>query len=216
MSLHKSVNKIIDSEGDRIEKIRKIRDLINKNNSDQNTNRVIATDFFSDLEDFDLNNKGFERFQKQLEKTKKDAEAFNRSLSDNNRSAPFVINEINNINSLTELSSKFSDFETTSIKKAVKEREIYLKKRIEIEKVIQSINQITFGQYKENKDILKEYLNSENEEIAKAAKKRKDFFEFKPGPKTTDDDRTVDEKFADDLKFKEEQYKQYALALKNQ
>ena len=94
-----------------------------------------------------------------------------------------------------------------------------VKKRVEnlkrIEKVIGTINSITTDQYKNNKKILDEYLNSETEEIRKAAEKRKSFFELKPRKKPKEDNRTEDEKFEDDLKEKEKQFKNYNLALKN-
>ena len=215
------LNNIIDGEGDRIDKIKKIRELIVKNNADANNSndgirRIVADEFFSDVSDFDSYTGTIELFQKQLDKTKESARLFNKTLSDNNNDSPFVIQEINKINSITELNTKFSDFETTSIKKAVEQREKYLEKRKEIEGVIKNINSLKIDQYKKDKTILSEYLNSENELIKEAAEKRKAYFEFKPGKKLSKDDRTPNEKFADDLKSKEDQYKHYNLALKNE
>jgi TP901 family phage tail tape measure protein len=216
------LNDILDSEGDRIGKIRKVRELIDKNNSDSNNSsdgvrRVVADDFFSNIEDLDSYKKTIVLLEKQLNKTKESAENFNRSLSDNNSDAPFIIQEINKINSIAELNSKFADYETTSIKKALEQREQYLEKRKEIEGVIKNINSIKTDQYKKDKSILDEYLNSENQLIKEAAEKRKAYFEFVPGEKVPDkDDRTSAEKFIDDLKEKEEQYKHYNLALKNE
>lgn len=78
----------------------------------------------------------------------------------------------------------------------------------EVDSQIAKIKAITKEQYDSNKQILKEYLESENKEIKAAAEKRKALFEFKIDP---DGDKT----FSDYLKAKEEQYKAYAIAIEN-
>ncbi|MEE9408274.1 MAG: phage tail tape measure protein [Polaribacter sp.] len=81
---------------------------------------------------------------------------------------------------------------------------------------IKKITSINNYAYKKDRNIFKEYLNSKNEDIKAAAKKQKAFLDYKIPKKPGDDNRTAAEKFADDLKIKEEQYKHYNLALKNE
>ncbi len=128
-----------------------------------------------------------------------------------------------------EFSSSFSETAQNLISKLEKEKkELSLKLGIKIDeneindideetkKVIDKINAITSEQYRKNKSILKEFLESENELISNAALKRKKFFDFKPANSSDKDDRSEDEKFEDNLMLKEEQYKHYTLALKNE
>ncbi|WP_142783345.1 phage tail tape measure protein [Changchengzhania lutea] len=84
------------------------------------------------------------------------------------------------------------------------------KNRIKIITDLEKIGNVTAEQYKSNKNILKDYLASENKEIKEAAKKREAFFNFKPNPSgSSDDDRTDIERFEDDLKERKKQYDSY-------
>tara|TARA_B110001452_G_scaffold267033_1_gene275491 strand:- start:986 stop:4756 length:3771 start_codon:yes stop_codon:yes gene_type:complete len=75
---------------------------------------------------------------------------------------------------------------------------------------IQKIKSITTDQYKANKNIFKESLDSENKQIAEAAEKRKAFFDFKRPPGGDgEDDRTEIERFNDLLNERKKQYESY-------
>lgn len=205
-SYQKELNKIIDSEDDRLEKIRKIRALIIDNNASGQQRQDIP---FADLKQYDNLGQTLEGLRKRLIDTKDAADDFARSLSDNEADASFVIQEIQNINSLQELAQKYGDFETSSIKEAVKARREYLNERIKIEGVIQEINSVTIAQYKENNDVLKQYLQSDNEEIVKAAKARQRALNSNYTPTGTGAGDTSKDAFVEMLKAQEEKYKAY-------
>ena len=168
-------------------------------------------DIFNDL----IKSADFIKRQKEdLRKANEELEKVNGSLSiqqrklyDNENGYKKIVAQISKIKTLEGL-DQFNDFKFSKITDSVK-------KRKEIITDLNQIGAVTTKQYIKNKNILKEYLESENEEIKKAAEKRKAFFEFKPNPGGKKDDRTVDEKFADNLRLKQEQFKHYNLAIKN-
>ncbi len=206
-SYQKELNKIIDSEDDRLEKIRKIRALLVDNNA-SGQKRVDVP--FSDLEQYDNLGKTLVTLEARYQKTQKAKDNFERSLSDNNRDSGFVIQEIQNINSLQELNAKYGKFETESIKEAVSARKDYLKERIKIEGVLQEINSVSIQQYKNDNNALKKYLESDNEEIVKAAKARQRALNSNytgTGAGTGSDSKK--DAFIEMLKAQEDRYKAY-------
>ena len=110
-----------------------------------------------------------------------------------------VVSEINKVKSINDLSSYKEDYDFPKITEAIKARESVLND-------ISKVNSITKTVYQKNKDILKEYLNAENEEVKNAAIARIKILKGNaPKAETTS--------FNDKLKEKEEQYKAYNLAI---
>jgi len=143
-----------------------------------------------------------ESARKELEKVNFNLDEENRKIYDNEKGYEKIVNQIKNINSLNNL-EQFKGFNFPKIKEAVEER-----KKVIIE--LNSIKEITEDQYKANKNIFKESLDSENKQIAEAAKKRKAFFDFKrPTGGDGEDDRTEIERFNDLLNERKKQYKSY-------
>ena len=151
--------------------------------------------------------KDTEEARKELEKMNFVYDEQKVKLYDNEKAYKKIVSQISKINSLEGL-DKFKGFKFSKIVDAVKERKLIIAD-------LNSIGDVTKDQYKKNKNILKEFLNSENEEIKKAAEKRKAYFDFVPVKKPDKDDRTKAEKFEDDLRLKKNQYKHFNLALKN-
>ncbi|WP_028375986.1 phage tail tape measure protein [Leeuwenhoekiella sp. MAR_2009_132] len=205
-SYQKELNKIIDSEDDRLEKIRKIRALLVDSNA-SGQKRVDVP--FSDLEQYDNLGKTLGTLEERYKKTQKAADNYARSLSDNNRDSGFVIQEIQNINSLQELNAKYGKFETESIKEAVSARQDYLKERIKIEGILQELNSVSIQDYKANNEALKKYLESDNEEIVKAAKARQRALNSNYTPTGSGAGGTVKDAFIEMLKSQEDKYKAY-------
>ncbi|WP_066222605.1 phage tail tape measure protein [Formosa haliotis] len=166
------LNSILDGEGDRLEKIRKIRELLIDRNSNLPSNARITVPF-SEISDYDDQVRQVNTFGELLDKTNKKAKDFLTTLSDNSNDAPFIVEEIKGITTLNELYAKYGDFRTKAVVEAVKAQETYLNNQAITAAEIEKINNVTREQYSQNKNILKSSLESENAEIAKAAEKEK-------------------------------------------
>ncbi len=205
------LNAVLDGEGSKLDKIRKIRQIISDNNKNigPGSSSFVSVPF-SDIKQYDDAIGAIDIFQKLLDNLQKDYDNTLNNLQDNIASSKYIIEEIKKINSIEDLQSKFGSYETPQIKEAYQEQIKYIEKRKEVAGVISEIGKIQTAQYEKDGAILKKYLESENEEIRKAAEKRKAFFEFKPAggkPET--------ETFSDNLQTKEQQFKDYNLAIKN-
>ncbi|MDB0602365.1 phage tail tape measure protein [Tenacibaculum maritimum] len=191
-----------------------------RNNTDQRTkNRNITTriqrDNFGDVGGA----KGsFVRYNKEVQELSKSIDAEQskidaKRLYDLRGKEDYVLKLLKSYKNLDKVSREIG-VDVSLVKDSDVKKEVAFIKATNAE--IKKITSINNDAYKKDRNIFKEYLNSKNEDIKEAAKKQKAYLDFKPNPTPKKDDRTAAEKFADDLKIKEEQYKHYNLALKNE
>lgn len=211
------LNSIVDSSDDFLNKVQKVRNLINKWNKEEASSYTINKfigDPFGDLDRYNELQNTIDYFDKNLKKIEKRKKEFVKNLEDTDQGSPFVISEIKKINDLKTLNDQFGDFSNATIKKAVEEREKVIEE-------IAKIKLITEKDYKKKKSIFdpflfvdKKVLSDSEKEIKQTALRIKNLYDtsnkaFKPKPKTTDDNRTDLEKYEDFLNDKKKKYELY-------
>lgn len=199
----KAIDNIIGSEGDWLTKTKEIRGYLYQING----NRQSKVDLpFDDLEKYREQTELVVDLQNRLDEKLKNRDKDLFLLQDNEDSSVGVIAEINAINSLTELSKKYGDYQSKSIKTAFEERKKYLIQLEDTKKVIEEINNVTKEQYKGNSQILKSYLESDNQAIKEAAEKRLKYLTSTTGGSASGGEG---DSYAKTLEEKSKKYKEY-------
>ncbi|AOR28719.1 phage tail length tape-measure protein [Formosa sp. Hel1_33_131] len=196
-----------------IQKLNELRKVINKESN--RTNEII----------FDSTTKGFafSAAERDLERYKKRIKETSNEISEeqariNNKLVTAIEVDDDKKNQVLELLKAYKDIGKVSNQLGGNGFDVRLVDDAEIQKQIKlidgvnneikKIKEITSVEYKKDKAILDEYLNSKNSRIKEAAEKQKDFFEFKI-PTTGKDDRTDIERFEDLLNERKKEYESY-------
>jgi len=201
---------IISSEGDFMDKIEPIRAKISEIMAKgyEDTSGITSLPF-GDIKDYESLAGAVELVEKSYNKLQAAAKEALINYQDNTTDAPFVVNEIENVNSLIELEKNYSSYQNKTIKEAYKNRVEQINNQNKIAAEIAKINGITKQEYDKNSKVLAAYLKSEDKQIREAAEKREKYFNYKIAPPKTDTT------FKEELTEKKKQYDGYKLAIEN-
>lgn len=143
---------------------------------------------------------------KELEKSKKYRDEEYVKAYNTDELHGETVKKVERINSLSKLSEfKNIGYTHPNILKAIDLREKEIK-------TIAKIKDISKEEYDKNTKILEKYINSGNDKIKEAAKKREEYFNIRTTGNKPDDTKIT---FSQQLKDKEQEYKNHTLALEN-